>query len=303
MEWLLVDRFKPMRSQAIGGGHREYLDLRKVAATFGQTFAAGSAQSRLDIARLVMRCALIVLKTNRPDASITDTSLHAWADEGSESAILKPSGNRPRPVVQTRSRRVPDSERANALLAGHILSVPGNVFGEPRGQEFIRAHVGAAAPTKCMLTAKWRWTMLKQFSRAELVLKASECAAFTEADPQPALYRHARRSWQLLVFGAEVIEAMLAESEICKLKRGEIVETLDIPELERAVKAFLRSFSAEEKDVLFALLWDFRSEERNCTSWRWFIHVISHVFGMEAWRRTRNRGRPSYNEGRIAVRP
>ena len=108
VEWLLVDRFKPMRSQAIGGGHREYLDLRKVAATFGQTFAAGSAQSRLDIARLVMRCALIVLKTNRPDASITDTSLHAWADEGSESAILKPSDKRPGPVVHPRLRRALD---------------------------------------------------------------------------------------------------------------------------------------------------------------------------------------------------
>ena len=75
IEWVDHERFKPMRSRAIGGKHREYLDLREVAAAFDQTFAAGTAQSRLDIARLVMRCAVILLKPHRPDTAIIDTIL------------------------------------------------------------------------------------------------------------------------------------------------------------------------------------------------------------------------------------
>ena len=123
VEGLLVDRLTPMRSRSIGGQHREYLDMHKVAAAFGQTFAAGSAQSRLEIARLLMRCALTQLRLVRPDGAtaIAETDLVPWATvraSSMASSMASSNGGFLVPSGQPHGSGGPD--QATARVGPHI---------------------------------------------------------------------------------------------------------------------------------------------------------------------------------------
>ena len=204
---------------------------------------------------------------------------------------------------QTSDTRKRPSARCHAIEAG--LLMPAGT--QTRDQQTLDAesltqvdYSDVAGPDPDMLTIAWRRAKRRSVptKSTELRQQLLAFAAFTNNRPRPSKYRKERSSWQMVVHGQEVLEAVLTPDEIATLDRGKTVKT-DGRHIEDAVIGFLCEFDRDDVHSLSKLFFEHRGER---PPFVWFTYVLKRAFGVELTRQSRNRDRAEYHVVRLAMR-